>query len=87
MDGGPGYLMRKVSLHGSAEEIYLRASRTIGRMILELVEEQPQRQPEEELAVAFERRYPADSDLWDAISLEQTYDLIRMVDAEIYPHT
>ena len=86
MDAGPVYMKRELSLHGSAEEIYLRASRIIGQMMLEIVEEQPVPQPQQGQAVVFKRRHPADSDLSQVTSLEQAYDLIRMLDAEGYPH-
>ena len=86
MDAGPVYLKRELSLHGSAEEIYLRGSRIIGQMMLQIVEEQPEPQPQQGQPVIFSRRHPADSDLSQVTSLEQAYDLIRMLDAEGYPH-
>ena len=79
MDAGPVYMKRELSLHGSAEEIYLRASRIIGQMMLEIVEEQPVPQPQQGRAVFFERRHPADSDLSQVTSLKEAYDLIRML--------
>src|SRR4051812_8679688 len=37
LDAGPIYLKKPLSLHGSAEEIYLRAARIIEEMIIEML--------------------------------------------------
>jgi len=86
MDAGPVYLKRDLSLHGSAEEIFLRAAGIITEMMVELVVEEPDPSPQRGEVVTFQRRRPADGDLTGASSLEDAYDLIRMLDAEGYPH-
>ena len=42
VDAGPIYLKRPLSLHGSAEEIYVRASEIIEKMIVEIINTNPQ---------------------------------------------
>lgn len=86
MDAGPVYLKSQLSLHGSAEEIYLRASRIMAQMMVQLVQQEPEPEPQQGDVVIFERRRPSDSDLSAVASLEDAYDLIRMLDAEDYPH-
>lgn len=84
-DAGPVYLKRPLNLNGSAEEIYLRASNVIEDMIQQIVMEQPEPQPQIGSPTYFQRRRPEESDLSAAQSLDQAYDLIRMLDAEGYP--
>lgn len=86
MDAGPVYLKRDLPLLGSAEEIYLRASRIIGEMIIDIIRDEPEPVPQSGDPVIFERRRPAQSDLRDVSSLDEAHDLIRMLDAEGYPH-
>lgn len=86
MDAGPIYLKKPFSLYGSAEEIFLRASTVIEKMILEILEKLPAPIPQEGVPTAFKRRRPEDGDLAAAQSLEQAFDLIRMLDAEGYPN-
>jgi methionyl-tRNA formyltransferase len=86
MDAGPIYLKKPLSLHGSAEEIFLRASNVIEEMIIEILENSPKAIPQEGTATVFERRKPDESNLAVAQTLEQAFDLIRMLDAEGYPN-
>lgn len=86
MDAGPIYGKRPLSLHGSAEEIYLRAADVIADMIVDIVADEPTPVPQTGEPVVFARRRPHDSDLAGAGSLDAAYDLIRMVDADGYPH-
>lgn len=86
MDAGPVYLKRDLALLGSAEEIFLRASQIITDMMVELVEHEPQPTPQHGDTVEFKRRKPNDGDLTTTGSLDDAYDLIRMLDAEGYPH-
>ena len=85
VDAGPIYLRRNLSLAGSAQEIFLRASEKIHEMILEIIESEPN--PEEQLgpSVVFQRRKSEESQLRDLHSLEELYDFIRMLDADGYP--
>ena len=86
MDAGPVYLKRSLCLHGAAEEIFLRAAAIIEEMIVELLETQPTPRPQQGEPTAFKRRTPEQSDLAKAQTLEEAFDLIRMLDAEGYPH-
>jgi methionyl-tRNA formyltransferase len=85
VDAGPIYLRRNLSLAGSAQEIYLRASEKIYEMILEIIRSEPNPEDQFGSAVLFERRESQDSELRDLNSLEELYDFIRMLDAEGYP--
>jgi methionyl-tRNA formyltransferase len=85
VDAGPIYLRRNLSLAGSAQEIYLRASEKIYEMILEIIRSEPNPEDQVGSAVLFERRESQDSELRDLNSLEELYDFIRMLDAEGYP--
>ena len=86
MDAGPIYLKRSLSLHGSAEEIFLRASNVMEGMIVEILENLPKPIPQEGTPTMFKRRKPEEGNLADAQTLEQAFDLIRMLDAEGYPN-
>ncbi len=86
LDAGPVYMKKPLSLYGTAEEIYLRASRVIEGMIIELLETQHESFPQEGIPTVFKRRKPEESDLSSAQSLEEVFDKIRMLDAEGYPH-
>lgn len=85
MDAGSIYLKRPLSLYGSAEEVFLRASNVIEDMIVEMLEKQIEPVPQEGEPTVFKRRKPEEGDLLSAQSLEQVFDLIRMLDAEGYP--
>lgn len=85
MDAGPIYLKKPLSLYGSAEEIYLRASKVIEDMILEILEKCLKPVLQQGVPTLFKRRTPDDSNLSIAVSLEQVFDQIRMLDAEGYP--
>lgn len=86
MDAGPVYMKRHLSLHGSAEEIYMRASRTIEDMIAEIVQSNPIPVPQEGDPVCFKRRLPKDGSIENARDLQQVFDFIRMLDAKDYPN-
>lgn len=86
IDAGPIYLKRPLSLHGAAEEIYLRASKIIEEMIVEIIDASPVPYAQTGGAVFFQRRKPEQGNLLEAKSLEELFDLIRMLDAEGYPH-
>lgn len=86
IDGGPIYLKMPLSLHGSAEEIFLRASKVVERMIQHIIDNEPV--PEEQSAggCSFPRRKAAQGDIAKLEDLERIFDYIRMLDAEGYPH-
>ncbi len=86
IDAGPIYLKRPLSLHGAADEIYLRASKIIEEMIVEIIDDSLIPHPQTGDPVFFQRRKPEQGNLLEARSLEELFDLIRMLDAEGYPH-
>ena len=77
-----------MSLHGSAEEIFLRADALIEQMIERIVREKPLAKPQQGNPVIFSRRTPSQSNLASCQegSLSAWFDQIRMLDAESYPH-
>lgn len=85
MDAGPIYLKRPLSLYGSAEEIFLRASKVIEGMIVEILHAQPDPVPQRGEPTVFKRRKPDQSNLVGATTLEEVFDRIRMLDADGYP--
>ena len=87
LDAGDIYIKQPLSLHGSAEEIFLRADGLIGQMIEQIVCEEPAASPQQGAPVLFTRRTPEQSNLASCTEgdLSSWYDQIRMLDAEGYP--
>lgn len=85
LDAGPVYFKRDLCLNGTAEEIFLRASKIIQKMIIEMVLSEPIPQPQVGEVVSFIRRIPAASDISNHEKLEAIFDHIRMLDADGYP--
>jgi len=86
LDAGPIYMKRNLSLEGSAEEIYKRASRIIfNDMIPSIIKNEPKPVQQVGKVTIFERRKPEQSKIPEDISFEKIYDFIRMLDAEGYP--
>lgn len=85
MDAGPVYLKAAFRLNGTAEKIYLRASRLAARMIRDLIRHPHAPAPQRGRAVHFVRRRPSQSRVPPRRSLRQLYDFIRMLDADGYP--
>jgi methionyl-tRNA formyltransferase len=85
LDAGPVYLKRPLDLSGRAQDIYKRAADVVYNMIGEILERQPEPQPQEGDAVPFERRTPEQSRLPVGATPRELYDHIRMLDAETYP--
>lgn len=86
MDAGPVYLKRPLDLSGTAEAVYVRATRLAHEMMAEIIATEPEPVPQAGEVVAFKRRRPADSDVTGLRRLDALYDHIRMLDAEGYPH-
>jgi methionyl-tRNA formyltransferase len=85
LDAGPIYLKRPLSLHGNAEEIFLRGAELVREMIVDIVRTTPEPQPQQGEVVSFSRRRPEQSDIAALTDLRQVYDYIRMLDADGYP--
>jgi methionyl-tRNA formyltransferase len=85
IDAGPVYLKHPLSLYGSAEEIFIRASQAIEGMIIQIITQDITPLPQEGEPLTFKRRKPEQGNLCNVDSLEEAFDLIRMLDAEGYP--
>jgi methionyl-tRNA formyltransferase len=86
VDAGPVYLKRPLSLSGTAQEIYKRASDTIfDSMMPYILRKKPRPLPQKGKAVFFKRRTPQESRIPADISLQDLYNHIRMLDAKGYP--
>lgn len=85
LDAGPVYMKKPLSLFGNAEEIYVRAAKTIKDMIINIIEHQPTPIKQEGEPVLFQRRKPKDGDISQLKTIEQVFDYIRMLDADGYP--
>ena len=87
MDAGPVYLKEPLSLEGNAEEIFLRAGRLSAQMAAQIAREEPTPAAQQGEARVFKRRKPEESAIpADLADLGAMHDLIRMLDAEGYPH-
>lgn len=85
LDTGPVYLKESLSLEGSAEVIYNRASQTAWDMIAKIIANQIHPIPQQGATVTFQRRTPEQSEIPNDLTSEQLYDYIRMLDAPGYP--
>ena len=86
LDTGPVYLKMDLSLSGTAEEIFVRDNKLVGKMIVEIIQNNLQPVPQEGDPVVFKRRKPEQSDMSGLEKLEEIFDYIRMLDADGYPH-
>jgi methionyl-tRNA formyltransferase len=87
LDEGPIYTKRSLKLSGSAQDIYIRASKIIfGNMIPYIIKNCPNPVKQKGKVVVFKRRVPSQSNLKTNKSLKSIYDQIRMLDAEGYPN-
>lgn len=85
LDEGDILLKKDLELSGSAEEIFKRATALIEQMIVEIIATNPTPQPQQGEVTLFKRRTPTDSDLSLCKTEKEVYDLIRMVDSDLYP--
>lgn len=86
MDAGPVYTKKLLRLEGTAQEIYVRAGALSAEIIEWIIENEPVPIEQVGEAVLFKRRKPEQSRLPETGSLLRTYDFIRMLDADGYPH-
>ena len=85
IDAGPVYLKKPLDLAGRAQDVFERAADLVYDMIAEILEHQPEPQPQQGDVVRFERRTPEQSRLPSGATPRELYDHIRMLDAETYP--
>jgi len=86
LDAGDVYFKQLLSLDGTAEQIYKRASELSWKMIRKIVSMEPDSIPKSGDVTLFKRRRPEQSQIPAHLSHEQVYDFIRMLDAPGYPH-
>lgn len=86
IDTGDIYLKQKLSLNGTAEEIFIRASEIIGKMIVEIIANNIKPVPQQGEITVFQRRKPEASNIAEITDVQKIVDHIRMLDAEGYPH-
>ena len=86
IDAGAILCKRDLDLTGSLQEIFERIIANNYNMTLEIIEHNPVPIPQNnDEAVYFERRKPDDSEITNIVSLDKTYDFIRML-ADPYPN-
>lgn len=85
LDKGPVYLQRELSLEGSAESIYIRASHLAAHMIEHIIYEHPEPESQTGEVVTFRRRKPEESRIIGVLTPPELDRFIRMLDAEGYP--
>lgn len=86
LDAGPIYDKTRLSLLGTAQEIYEDMMTLAKGQIAYIVKTNPTPREQEGTPTFFQRRKPEDSRLTGDKTLKQQYDFIRMLDAEGYPH-
>jgi len=85
IDEGPIYLKKKLSLDGTAKQIFIRSSSVITKMIIKI--NQDDLVPKSQLGqpTYFKRRTPNQSEIIGLNSIKEIYDHVRMLDCEGYP--
>jgi methionyl-tRNA formyltransferase len=86
LDAGPVYLKRDLSLEGSAEQIFRRASEIVFKDMLPcMIKNKPVPVPQTGEITKFRRRTLQQSNIGNLSDNTKVYDYIRMLDAEGYP--
>lgn len=86
LDAGDVYLKKTLSLHGTAQEIFLRTVPIIEQMIGEIITNPLLTESQKGEIVIFKRRKKEDGNILKLETLKQVYDYIRMLDCEGYPN-
>jgi methionyl-tRNA formyltransferase len=86
LDTGDVYLKTPLSLQGTAEEIFIRTSDVIEKMIEEIINTNPIPKKQEGEVTIFKRRKPEQSNIENLETIDQVYNFIRMLDCEGYPN-
>lgn len=85
LDAGPVLLKENLDLGGTAEDVLVRSSELAAQMVIRILEENPQPEPQSGDVTVFQRRGAGDSELPSKTGLRDVHDHIRMLDAEGYP--
>jgi methionyl-tRNA formyltransferase len=86
IDSGPVYMKSPLSLEGTAQEIFLRATSVIEEMIEKIIRDHLQPEPQKGEPVIFKRRKKEDGNIKDLETISEIYNYIRMLDADGYPN-
>ena len=85
IDEGPIYLKKKLSLDGTAKQIFIRSSSVITKMIIKINKNDLVPKPQLGQPTYFKRRTPNQSEIIGLNSIKEIYDHVRMLDYEGYP--
>ena len=85
IDTGDIYMKKKLNLHGSLNEIFLRITKILEFMILKIIKKIPKAKKQSGKIVKFKRISNKESKIKKNISLNNLYDKIRMLDHDEYP--
>lgn len=86
IDTGEIFLKYQLNLNGTADEIFMRASKIIfNKMIPSILNYEYTLRKQEGEIVEFQRRKPEESVIVENLCLEELYDFIRALDGEDYP--
>lgn len=86
LDAGPIYMKSELNLLGPANDIYHRASCIIEDMIQKMILEPLPPVPQKGEPTFFKRRTPEQSNIERVDCKKTLFDMIRMLDADGYPH-
>ncbi len=86
LDAGPIYIKKELSLSGTAEQIYYKVNHLVFELVCQIITENLAPKEQTGTPTLFKRRTPDMSNLSKIETLDCFYDMIRMLDAEGYPH-
>jgi len=86
IDAGPIYIKESLSLSGSADEIFRRASNIAFSMICAIIKSKIQPIEQQGEATYFQRRTPEQSSVPEHGDLKMFNNYVRMLDGEGYPN-
>ncbi len=85
MDAGDIYKKSYLDLSGSAQEIFIRASKKIVELINFIIMKEPNPIEQKGTVTNFQRRVLEQSQIPEGLSLKEMYNYIRRLDAPGYP--
>jgi methionyl-tRNA formyltransferase len=85
IDSGPIYLKKKYSLSGTATEIFARIGKISILMIKSIIKNTIVPKKQKGKSITFKRRTLSQNDLSNAKNITEVYNMIRMLDGELYP--
>ena len=85
LDTGPVYLKKDLQLLGTAQEIFIRTTTIVEKMVVEIIEKDLTPIKQDGEIVEFKRRKPEQGDISNLQEILGIYDHIRMLDCDGYP--